>query len=133
MSTPNELMKAKCNEWLRQVAAIKALQASERALRLEILGEKFGQNNVGSRTAMVGDLVIKGTFGLEYKIDSKGFASAIAADSIPDEAMDGIRIKYELDKKGYDGLDEENRKIIDDYLTVKPTLPSLEIKVSEDE
>ena len=133
MENKSELMVAKCNEWMRQVAAIKALQASERVLRLEILGEKFGENNIGSMSSMAGNLVIKGTFGLEYKIDSKGFAKAIAEDNIPDEAMDGIRIKYELDKKGYDGLDEENKKVIDDYLTVKPTLPSLEIKVQSDD
>lgn len=133
MENKVDLFIAKCNEWERQVAAIKVLQASERALRLEILKEKFGDNNVGSKSAMAGNLVIKGTFGLEYKIDSKGFAKAIADDNIPDEAMDGIRIKYELDKKGYDALDDENKKIIGDYLTVKPTLPALEIKVQSDD
>ena len=74
---------------------------------------------------------IKGTFGIEHKIDTKAFASALASDSIPDEAMDGIRTKYELDKKGYDSLDADLQLILDDFITSKPTMPTLEIKYDD--
>ena len=126
-----ELLKAKCAEWQRQKEALKVLQASERELRLEILGELFNKNSIGAMKTMVGDMVVKGTFGIEHKVDSKAFASALASDSIHDEAMDGIRTKYELDKKGYDKLDPEYQLILDDYITSKPTLPTLEIKFDD--
>lgn len=128
-----EMMKAKCSEWQRQKEALKVLQASERELRLEILGELFNNNSIGSMKTMVGDMVVKGTFGLEHKVDSKQFEKALASDMIPDEAMDGIRVKYELDKNGYDNLDPEHQLILDDYITSKPTLPTLEITVQEND
>ena len=126
-----ELLKAKCAEWQRQKEALKVLQASEQELRLEILGELFNKSSIGSMKTMVGEMVVKGTFGIEHKVDSKQFEKALASDMIPDEALDGIRTKYELDKKGYDNLDAEYQLILDDYITSKPTLPTLEITVQE--
>ena len=129
-----ELLLAKIAECERQKEQIKVLQASEKNLRLEILNELFGENNIGSKKTIVGGIMVKGTYTLEHKVDSKGFAAALAADNIPDECMDGIRTKYELDKKGYDNLDEEFQLIIDDYITTKPALPSIEFsKVVEDD
>lgn len=123
-----EMLLAKINECERQKEQIRVLQESEKELRLEILTELFGVNAIGSCKTIVGGRMIKGTFGLEHKVDSKAFQKALAADNIPDECMDGIRTKYELDKKGYDNLDEEFQLILDDYITTKPTLPSIEIK-----
>lgn len=126
-----ELFKAKCAEWERQKELIKVTQASEKQLRLEILKEAFGENKIGSLKTIRSGLTIKGGFGIEHKVDSKAFASALASDSIPDEAMDGIRTKYELDKKGYDNLGAEFQLILDDFITSKPTLPTLEIKFDD--
>ena len=128
-----EHFKAKCAEWERQKELIRVTQASERELRMEILKEAFGDNSIGSLKTMRGGITVKGTFGIEHKIDTKAFASALTSDSIPDEAMDGIRTKYELDKKGYDGMDEEYQLILDDFITTKPALPTLEIKELDDE
>ena len=126
-----EHFKAKCAEWERQKELIRVTQASERELRMEILKEAFGDNSIGSLKTMRGGITVKGTFGIEHKIDTKAFASALASDSIPDEAMDGIRTKYELDKKGYDNLDHDLQLILDDFITSKPTMPTLEIKYDD--
>ena len=130
-----EMLMAKIAECERQKEQIKVLQASEKVLRLEILKELFGENCVGSMKCIVGKVMVKGTYTLEHNVDSKGFAAALAADNIPDECMDGIRTKYELDKKGYDNLDEEFQLILDDFITTKPALPSIEFSavVEDDE
>ena len=127
----NATLLAKIAEQQRLKESIRVMQAAENNLRIEILEECFGTNSIGSVKKIVGGMVVKGTFTLEHKVDSKAFAKALADDSIPDEAMDGIRTKYELDKKGYDKLDPEYQLILDDYITSKPTLPTLEIKFDD--
>ena len=128
-----ELLLAKMAEQQRLKESIRVMQAAEKNLRIEILEECFGTNSIGSVKKIVGGMVVKGTFTLEHKIDNKAFAKALADDNIPAEAMDGIRTKYELDKKGYDGMDEEYQLILDDFITTKPALPTLEIKELDDE
>ena len=128
-----ELLLAKMAEQQRLKESIRVMQAAEKNLRIEILEECFGTNAIGSLNKVVGNMNVKGSFTLEHKVDSKAFAKALADDSVPDEAMDGIRTKYELDKKGYDGLDEEYQLILDDFITTKPALPTLDIKVIDEE
>lgn len=128
-----ELLMAKINEWQRAKQSATVLANQERELRKEILEAQFGVGISGSRKAIFNGLLIKGNFGIEHKIDSKSFESAIADDAIPDECMDGVRTKYELDKKGYDSLSDEAKAILDDYITSKPSLPTLEIKILDEE
>ena len=129
----NTTLLAKIAEQQRLKESIRVMGAAEKNLRIEILEECFGTDVIGTLNKVVGGMNVKGSFGLEHKVDSKAFAKALADDSIPDEAMDGIRTKYELDKKGYDGLDEEYQLILDDFITTKPALPTLDIKVIADE
>lgn len=120
-------------EWLDSKTALAEAQAKERQLREQILTESFGPNNIGSRSTMCGNYMIKGVYGLDYKIDQAGYQEGLEKDLIDNEAMGAIRIKYELDKKAYDGLSGDAAKVIDGYLTVKPTMPSLEIKLVKEE
>lgn len=127
----NISMLSKIAEYMRIKQSAAALVQQEREMRAEILRLNFEGVNSGSRKKIIGNIMLKGTFGIEHKIDSKSFASALADDAIPDECMDGVRTSYALDKKGYDSLPDEAKRVLDDYITSKPTLPTLEIKVEE--
>lgn len=121
-------MNEKISAWLRAKADLAIAQEEERSLRAEILDQCFGPNNVGNKNCVRGDWMIKGGYGLTYSLDQEGITNAIA---LGEELPACIRTKYDLDKKAYDNLSEEDSLIMDDYLTVKPALPTLEIKPLE--
>ncbi len=118
-------VKEKISAWLLAKAEMSIAQETERTLRAEILDMCFGANNVGSKNCVKGDYVVKGVYGLTYSLDQEGIRNTL---TLGEELPDCIRTKYELDKKAYDGLSGEDALIMDDYLTVKPALPTLEIK-----
>lgn len=107
---------------------IKDLQAKEKELRLEILDELFGDNNVGTVKTQVSNLIVTGTYGLTYKFAQAEIDEAIETGALSTAALSAINVKYELNKKAYDQLDEEATSELNDYLTITPALPTLKVK-----
>lgn len=124
-------MKELIADWLYHKEQMKNHQECERMLREQILMECFGEGNIGSRNTVADGYVIKGSFGLSYSFAQADLKDAITMGLLSDEAMDVVRIKYELDKKAYDALGVLATAEIDGYITTKPTLPTLEIKPVE--
>ena len=58
--------------------------------------------------------------------------TAIQQGMLSENALNGIRVKYELDKKVYDQLNEEDTEALNEFLTIKPSLPSMKVKAVED-
>lgn len=116
------------------VEKIKLLQAEERTLRAEILEDLFGKNNLGTKKTEVGGFIVTGTYGQTYSFVQSEIEEVIEQDLLSEEASDAIRVKFELDKKAYDKLSDEAAAELDDYLTVKPSLPSIKVvPVAKDE
>lgn len=113
---------------------IRLFQADERKLRAEILEELFGKDNLGTLKTEVGGFMVTGTYGQTYSFNQSEIEEVIAQDILSEEASDAIRVKFELDKKVYDKLSDEASAELDDYLTVKPSLPSIKVvPVAKDE
>lgn len=124
-------MKELIKDWLYHKEQLKLHQELERTLREQILFESFGEGNIGSRNTVADGYVIKGSFGISYSFNQADLKDAINLGLLSDEALDVIRTKYELDKKAYDSLGIMATAEIDNYITTKPTLPTLEIKPVE--
>lgn len=115
----------KISAWLYAKSELATIQEVERNLRAEILEECFGEGNIGTTNCVKDGYMIKGSYGLSYSLNQADIAAAYEEGV---ELPNCIRIKYDLDKRAYDALDEIDTVLIDGYLTVKPSLPTLEIK-----
>ena len=115
----------------RLVDCIKELHEEERKLRAGILQECFGMDTVGTVKTQVGNVIVTGEYGLTYKFNQEELDAAIQQGTLSENALNGIRVKYELDKKVYDQLNEEDTVALNEFLTITPSLPSLKVKAAE--
>lgn len=125
-------IESQIEEQQRLVSSIRDLQATEKALRAEILEELFGDSNVGSVKTQVSNLIVTGEYGLTYKLSQDQVEEAIETGVLDDEVLGAIRVKYELDKKAYDKLSDEAAEVLNEMLTITPALPSMKVKTVEE-
>lgn len=126
-------LEARIEAQQRLVEQIRELQKEEKSLRADILEECFGLNTVGATKTQVGNLIVTGEYGLTYKFNQEELDEAIKSGVLSEAALNGIRVKYELDKKVYDKLDDEDSEALNEYLTITPALPSMKVKAVEPE
>lgn len=110
------------------VQQIRDLQKKERDLRSEILKNLFGTDNAGTLKSQVSNLIVTGSYGFTQKLSQEEIDQAIEEGFLPESALDAIKTEYKLDKKKYDQLSDEDRDELDQYVTVKPSLPTLSVK-----
>lgn len=115
----------------RLVDSIREMQQEERDLRAGILEELFGMEVIGTQKTMVNNLVVTGEYGLTYKFAQDALDEAIQEGRLSEEALNGIRVKYELDKKVYNALSESATEELNEFLTITPSLPTLKVKAEE--
>ena len=125
-------LEARIEAQQRLVYRIKELQKEEKELRAGILEECFGMDTVGTVKTQVGNVIVTGEYGLTYKFSQEALDEAIQQGTLSENALNGIRVKYELDKKVYDQLNEEDTEALNELLTIKPSLPSMKVKAVED-
>lgn len=121
-------LEARIEAQQRLVDQIRNLQKEEKDLRADILKECFGMDTVGTVKTQIGNLIITGEYGLTYKFSQEALDEAIKTGELSEQALNGIRVKYELDKKAYDALNEEDTDALNEYLIITPSLPSLKVK-----
>jgi hypothetical protein len=126
---PAPVTQDEINEWFAVAARLAADKVREMELRKKIFGFFFqapeeGVNNV----PMSEGWVMKGT----YKIDRKPkeellatHAEELAAANLP--LKDLIKLTPSLSVTAYKKLTDEQRKVFDKVLEIKPGAPSLEI------
>lgn len=124
-------LEARIEAQQRLVDRIKELQKEEKELRAGILEECFGMEMVGTVKKQVGNVIVTGEYGLTYKFSQEALDAAIQEGTLSENALNGIRVKYELDKKVYDQLNEEDTEALNEFLTITPSLPSLKVKAAE--
>ena len=124
-------LEARIEAQQRLVDRIKELQKEEKGLRAGILEECFGMDTVGTVKTQVGNVIVTGEYGLTYKFSQEALDAAIQEGTLSENALNGIRVKYELDKKVYDQLGEEDTESLNEFLTITPSLPSLKVKAAE--
>lgn len=124
-------LEARIEAQQRLVDRIRELQKEEKELRAGILEECFGMDTVGTVKTQVGNVIVTGEYGLTYKFAQEELDQAIQQGSLSETALNGIRVKYELDKKVYDQLNEADTEALNEFLTITPSLPSLKVKAAE--
>ena len=124
-------LEARIEAQQRLVDRIKELQKEEKELRAGILEECFGMDTIGMLKIQVGNVIVTGEYGLTYKFSQDALDAAIQEGTLSENALNGIRVKYELDKKVYDQLGEEDTESLNEFLTITPSLPSLKVKAAE--
>lgn len=125
-------LEARIEAQQRLVDRIKELQKEEKELRAGILQECFGMDTVGTVKTQVGNVIVTGEYGLTYKFSQEALDEAIQQGTLSEGALNGIRVKYELDKKVYDQLNEADTEALNEFLTITPSLPSMKVKAAED-
>ena len=124
-------LEARIEAQQRLVDRIKELQKEEKELRAGILKECFGMDTVGTVKTQVGNVIVTGEYGLTYKFSQEELDAAIQEGTLSENALNGIRVKYELDKKVYDQLGEKDTEALNEFLTITPSLPSMKVKAAD--
>lgn len=124
-------IQEKIEKQQRLAQLIRDTQAEERAVRAEILEQCFGVDVIGTQKTQVDNLIITGKYGLNYKFNQVELDDAISKGTLSSEALDAINVKYELSKKVYDALDDSVVEELAEFLTISPSLPTIEIKAAE--
>jgi len=113
--------------WQELKLAITKLQEEERALRDGLFTGTFPKPTEGVNKSMLPDgREVKGT----YKLNRTVLQDAVPALPATLRKM-VFKTTYELKLAEYRKLDKASQKTVDKALTVKPGLPTLEIKAAK--
>lgn len=127
MSVLNKLIE----DWLVAKVELGLAKKKELKLRAEILENCFTETS-GTLNTFHDGFMIKGTFGINHKLDADSYIDALEAGDISEEVAEVINFKPTLNKSAYQKLPDELSAELDDFITTAPSLPTLAIKVSDD-
>ena len=111
--------------------AFTVLKAQEAKMRVEILEALFSSDGTGTFNTAVGDYNVKGIFKNNYKLDVD--LTNENWDEMSQAERDCIVYKPNLIMKEYNKLEDDEAPMLDDYITVSPAMPSMEIKEIPDD
>lgn len=114
----------------RQISAqLKDLKIEEAALRQDICDEILEGMDVGTHNLTVNDLKVKAVKKVSHKIDKDLLEENI--DLMTPEESECVRYKPELNLTKYKKLDDaESSGMLDECITVSPSMPSLEVQLN---
>lgn len=128
---------AKILQWQEAVKALAVAKEAEAALRNEVIAANFASHKEeeGTENIELGNgYKLKAVFKLSYTLDNKEEGVDKALTKLEKMGAEGqfvaerlVRWKPELSVSEYKKLAEKYKKIIDEVLTTKPGLPSLEL------
>ncbi len=117
------------NRWFELTELLNSAKAEEMALRKKIFAARFPDPAEGTNTVPLTEgWVLKGQYKIDRKVDEAmltTLASVLREHKIP--VKDLITYKPELATRAYRDLTEEQMKIFDQVLIIKPGAPALEI------
>ena len=113
------------NKYLDAKTQLAFWKKKEHELRLELLNDLFPNASNGTFTEHVEGYEVKGTFGLNYSIIKDEFD--ILKDVMTDDERSCITLKPTLSVAKYKLLEDHERAILDECVSVKPSLPSVKI------
>ena len=117
------------SDWQQAKSQLEVLKEQEKSLRLELQAEMFrGATESGTyKQPLEGGWDLKLTCKDDYKLDSAALVLDALKKIDDSTAQLLVRWKPELSVSVYKKLPEIYKKAIDAVLTIKPTLPSLEL------
>lgn len=127
----NKLTQEDFNEWARVTAELGKLKAAEILLRTKIFKAMFPNPKEGTNQVdLTGGYVLKAKYSISRKIVEDLLAAH--TKSLKEAGLklaDLIVIKRELSITEYRKLTEEQLKLFDQILEIKPGTPALEIEL----
>lgn len=125
----NEVTMQDIIAWSEAAERLTAAKNTEILLRNRIFKGKFPNPVEGTNSvALLNDYVLKAKYDLNRKVDVEAVTTLreeLVAVGINTTEL--IKYKPELDVRAYKSLNEDQRKIFDQCLQIKPGTPSLEI------
>ena len=125
----DEVTMADIIAWSEAAEQLAAIKNTEMLLRNRVFKGKFLNPVEGTNsTPLLNNYVLKATYKLNRTIELE--AVSTLADDLHKAGINTtelIKYKPELDIKAYKALNEDQRKVFDMCLIVKPGTPSLEI------
>lgn len=105
--------------------------AEEVKLRKQIFGQEFPDPKRGTNKKKIDHgMALIGDYKLNYTPDRAGLEAAISAATGNERGVIDSVISYspKVKEAAFEALDDEAKKIVAPFITVKPGLPSIEIK-----
>lgn len=119
-------LTTKIQEYFEIQTELKKLKAKENKLRLSLVGTVFPKDVLeGTETRFKGKYQLKASFKLSYKVSKSDYATV--EDLMTDAEKDCINWKPEVSLTRYRLLDENERATLDECITVKEAMPSLDV------
>lgn len=117
------------NLWYKVQEELSNLKIVEMDLRKKIFAGKFKDPKEGTNTVDLSEgWVLKGQYKIDRKVDEALLVTLtplLKENKIP--VKDLVNYKPELNLRNYRTLNEEEMKIFDQVLVIKPGAPALEI------
>ena len=117
-------------DWKAKKEVLEIAKAEEAEIRAQIVAKVFSEEKLeGTETYELGQgWKLKASKRLNYSLNNKDDATEKALEKLPDFVADRlVSWKPSLSIREYKQLDNNQRKIIDRVLTIKPGMPSLEL------
>lgn len=116
------------NDYLDAKANLDKFKKLESEMRIKVLNKFFPENNIGTNNTATKNFAVKGTFKNNFNLSAK--ISEVWDDLSPEEQA-CVTFKPSLKLSEYNKLDEDQKDLIDNYITVTPAMPTLAIKEVE--
>ena len=118
-------------EWQKAKDRLDEYKAKEKELRLAILDDLFPSAGEGSLSASVGRYIVKGSFKNSTTVSKEDWEERSGV--FTEEQLACVNFKPSFLSSKFKLLDDEERFMVEECLTIKPALPTLTIKLIEDE
>lgn len=108
---------------------LDAAKKLELILRKQIIDQAFDYQGEGVANAYVGNVMIKATFGYTRTLDMDAVDANM--ESFSDAERSCLVMKTALSVSRYKNLSDKERTLLDECITVKPSLPSIKMTIDE--
>ena len=123
----NETITQKLEYLIKLKEQKKELETLERRIRGEVVAEYFSDHHEGEHSKDIMGHMVSCKKGVRTSIDKKLLSEA--SPEIQEWMEETVLTKsFTLNKRAYDKLPPAMQLNVDNYLTTKPSLPTLEIK-----
>jgi hypothetical protein len=119
------------SSYVETKALLDKYKKQEKEQRLKLLDRVFPSAGYGILNEQKGEWIIKGSFGLNYKLDLEMYE--MLQETLSVEEFECIQMKPVLHAPTYKKLTDSQRVNLDLMVTITPALPTLSLKhIQED-
>ena len=128
--TPEERSKL-LDEWHHASTQADHFKSLELKLRNQLFDGHFSKDERGTQKIRIEhEMALIGNAKFNYTIDRPGLEATLAAAGDNERAIIDSVISYspKVKEAAFEALSDEDKKLVSDFITVKPGTPAIEIK-----